>query len=278
MKLLDKDQISVMNIHYCNFSLDYFLDCQAKLGVKNVELMAGHQGMWIDYKGFADPAPIRRKLEERGLKCPVITPENIDYPYQYAAQGKELFERSVAFFTNGIRMGAELGSKILMANSGWGYWNESYEEGMKRCAEMFHRLCRVCEEYDMEIAFESLRPQESHLCVDLKSTRDLFDRVDHPRFKAMVDVTAMEVAGETIEDWFEAFGPENINHAHFVDGNPYGHLVWGEGSRNLEQMLNVMNKYGYKGCYSQELTDSSYFQDPFNRDVRNMQMLSMYTK
>ena len=41
MKLASIDRISVLNIHYINYSLDYFLDCQQALGVKNVELLAG---------------------------------------------------------------------------------------------------------------------------------------------------------------------------------------------------------------------------------------------
>ena len=197
MKLINKDQISVMNIHYCNYTLEYFLDCQERLGITNVELLAGHQGMWIDHKGYADTKPIKKLLDDRNIKCPVITPENIDYPYQYCGQTPELFRRSVAFFTNGIRMGAELGAKLMMSNSGWAYWNEGYEDGMKRSAEMFSILAEVCEEYDMEIAFESLRPQESQLCTTLETTKDLIERVNHPRFKAMVDITAMGVAGET---------------------------------------------------------------------------------
>lgn len=57
MKLASIDRISVLNIHYINYSLDYFLDCQQALGVKNVELLAGRQGMWLDHK-----APLTRRL------------------------------------------------------------------------------------------------------------------------------------------------------------------------------------------------------------------------
>lgn len=42
----------------------------------------------------------------------------------------------------------------------------------------------------------------------------------------MVDTCAMGVANETLEDWFTVFG-DDIRHMHFVDGNPYGHLIWG---------------------------------------------------
>ena len=76
MKLASIDRISVLNIHYINYSLDYFLDCQQALGVKNVELLAGRQDMWLDHKGSIDPKIIKKKLDDRGLKCPVITPDN----------------------------------------------------------------------------------------------------------------------------------------------------------------------------------------------------------
>lgn len=51
MKLIDISRISVLSLHYNNYTLDYFLDCQAKLGVKNVELLGAHQGLWMDEYG-----------------------------------------------------------------------------------------------------------------------------------------------------------------------------------------------------------------------------------
>ena len=143
MKLIDISRISVLSLHYNNYTLDYFLDCQAKLGIKNVELLSAHQGLWMDEYGYQDPAPIRRKLEERGLCCPVFTPENCAYGYQFAAKEPEAIDRTFRYFANGIRFGAELGAKILEANSGWGYWNEPEEEGFKRSAEMHSRLAEV---------------------------------------------------------------------------------------------------------------------------------------
>ena len=110
MKLASIDRISVLNIHYINYSLDYFLDCQQALGVKNVELLAGRQDMWLDHKGSIDPKIIKKKLDDRGLKCPVITPDNCMLGYQFAAKEPELRERSYNYFVNGIRLGAELGA------------------------------------------------------------------------------------------------------------------------------------------------------------------------
>lgn len=278
MKLIDINRLSVLNIHYINYSLDYFLDCQQALGIRNVELLGGRQGIWIDYNGYQDTAPIRRKLRDRGLSCPVITPDNCCLGYQFGAKEPELRERSFRFFVNGIRFGAELGAKILEANSGWGYWNEPEEEGFKRSVEMHQRLSQVAAEYGMMIACESLRPEESRIGWRLDQIKRLVDAVNQPNFKAMIDLTAISVAGETIQDWFDAFGADGIIHSHFQDCNPYGHSVWGDGAHSLFHDLSTMERNGYKGLYSQEITDSRYYRDPFSHDKRNMQALLRYVK
>lgn len=278
MKLIDISRISVLSLHYNNYTLDYFLDCQAKLGIKNVELLSAHQGLWMDEYGYQDPAPIRRKLEDRGLSCPVFTPENCAYGYQFAAKEPEAIDRTFRYFANGIRFGAELGAKILEANSGWGYWNEPEEEGFQRSAEMHSRLAEVAKEYGMTIACESLRPQETRIGYRLDQIKRLFDTVNHPNFKVMIDLTAMCVQGETVQRWFDTFGAENIIHSHFQDCDPYGHYVWGDGKQNLHDMLCAFLDNGYTGLFSQELTDGSYFEDPFYHDQRNMRNLRMYTE
>ena len=278
MKLIDISRISVLSLHYNNYTLDYFLDCQAKLGVKNVELLGAHQGLWMDESGYQDATPIRKKLEERGLSCPVFTPENCGYGYQFAAKEPELKERCFRYFANGIRFGAELGAKILEANSGWGYWNEPEEEGFQRAAEMHSRLAEVAKEYGMTIACESLRPQETRIGYRIDQIKRLFDTVNHPNFKVMIDLTAICVQGESVQRWFDTFGAENIIHSHFQDCDPYGHYVWGDGKQNLHDMLCAFLDNGYTGLFSQELTDGSYFEDPFYHDQRNMRNLRMYTE
>ncbi len=147
---------------------------------------------------------------------------------------------------------------------------------MKRAAEMHQRLCEVAEENGVTIVAESLRPQESRIGYSLQQMKQLFDLVDHPRFKVMIDLTAMSVSGETIQQWFDVFGKENIVHAHFQDCDPYGHYIWGEGKRNLRKDLEDMVKNGYEGYFTQELTAPAYYLDPFRYDKRNVQNLRMY--
>ena len=92
----------------------------------------------------------------------------------------------------------------------------------------------------------------------------------------MIDTTAMGVAGETPRQWFEAFGKDIVN-THFIDGNPYGHLVWGDGTSDLESWLEILKEYHYEGILGLEITARRYYEDPMAADRRNIDALLKFT-
>lgn len=275
MKLLSREQLCYLNCHYYKYSLDYFLDTMEMLGIPNVELVTGHQGLWLDHNGFCDVKSLKQKLNARNLSTKIITPQNCITMYQYAAPEKELFELSYRYFANGLRMGAELGCELMEVNSGWGYWNENPGESQKRCVEMFSKLCVLAEELGMTMVIESLRPQESRHGDTLGSILEIFKAVDSERLKVMIDVTAMSVSGETIQEWFDTFG-DNILHTHFQDRTPMGHLIWGDGNESLQNDLIALKENGYTGLISAEITDDRYSEDPRYYDTINVRNLSRF--
>ncbi len=99
---------------------------------------------------------------------------------------------------------------------------------------------------------ESLRPQESQLVVTLADAKRMHDEVNHPNLKVMIDTTAMGVAGETIDEWFDTFGDEII-HMHFIDGNPYGHLIWGDGNHPLGEWIDTVVRRDTKDTSARKL-------------------------
>ena len=280
MRYFSKDESYCnFNLHYDqNYSFEYFCQKQRELGVRNVELLAGSQNLFIDHLGIGDISSQKKALKDNRLTVRVISAQNCRYRYQFAVSEKELIEQTYEYFANAMRLAAELDCHIMQANTGWGYWNEDLETGRKRCAEMFSRLCELGDQLDVTMACESLRPQESLMGYRAQDIKHIFDMVDHPRFKVMIDLTAMGVAGETIRQWFDIFGAENIIHTHMIDGDPYFHFLWGEGKRNLGEDLKALYECGYKGMLSQELTYGPYYLDPFAADVKNLAVWSEYLR
>lgn len=277
MKLIDRNQIAGMNIHYLFYSLDYFLDCQKALGFETIELWAGAPHFYLDTMGYQDCKEVKNKIKNRGLSVNVITPENCTYQYQVAAQTPLLFEKSYQYFENGLRVAAELECKMMQINSGWGYWNEDREEAWKRSREMICRLCEKAGELGIHLVMETLRPQESNLVVSIEDMKRMYHEVHSENLKILVDTTAMSVQGETLDQWFEEFG-NNIWHTHFIDSNPYGHLYWGHGNRNLQEYLEALNRHNYKGGLGQELTEFDYFDNPREVDRKNMEAFSAFVR
>lgn len=272
---LRRDQVAGMNIHYLNYSLDYFLDAQERLGFETIELWCGVPHVWLDHMQYYQTKEIKEKIKNHHLKVCCLTPENCLYPYQVGAKEKEHRDRSFKYFSGGIHLAAELGAPLMEINSGWGYLNEPVEESWKRSASMLSDLAEEASKCGITLVMESLRPDESRIVTNLEQTKRMISEVNSKALKPMADLCAVSVAGETLKDWFKAFG-DDLKHMHFIDGDPYGHLIWGDGNHHLGKLIEVMNKYGYQGYLGQEITDGKYYADPAAADRRNMKNFERY--
>ncbi len=275
MPILERNQIVAMNQHYQRFSLDYFLECQQRLGIQNIELWCGSSHFWLDNIGYEDVRMIKKRLNTRGMKVVSLTCPSFGYQYQYAFQEDAGMSKCKAYFENGIRCASELSAKIVTVNSGYGYLDGDEAEMWKRSSELLYSLSCLAEKEGILLALESLREDETNIVNTLESAKRMHQMVGHPSFKLMVDTIASGASGESLESWFDVFG-KNLIHMHFLDGDPYVHNIWGDGNTPLAAQLEVLNRYDYKGYLVQEIADEKYFEDPYLADIKNMRMLERF--
>ena len=86
MRGIKRSQLVNMNQHYRRFSMDFFLDCQQRLGIGQIELWCGAAHFWLDHTGYDDISALRAKLRAHGVRVVSVTAPSIAYQYQYAAQ------------------------------------------------------------------------------------------------------------------------------------------------------------------------------------------------
>ena len=67
---LRREQVAGMNIHYVNYSLDYFLDAQQRLGFKTIELWCAAPHVWLDHMRYYDAKDIRRSRSPQWPRAP----------------------------------------------------------------------------------------------------------------------------------------------------------------------------------------------------------------
>ena len=191
-----RSQLVNMNQHYRRFSLDYFLVCQQRLGIRQIELWCGASHFWLDHEGTGDVPALKQKLREHDVRVVSVTAPSIAYQYQYASQEPELLEYSFRYFSNAIRLAAQLGADRVVVNSGWGYTGEDESTMWNRCRDHLYRLCRVAEAEGILLVMESLRDDESNLVYDLPRAREMYRQIGHPNLKMMVDNIATGAAGD----------------------------------------------------------------------------------
>ncbi|MBM6830243.1 sugar phosphate isomerase/epimerase [Anaerotignum lactatifermentans] len=275
MVQIRRKQLCAMGIHYLYYPLEYMLEAQAKAGFQTIELVGQAPHFLLDHTGFQDPTPVRQMAEAAGLSIGCFTPECAVYPYTMCSPGQGGHDRSMEYFKRGLEAAEKLGAKRLLTNCIGGTFDEEYERVYDRAVNSLSLLAKTAADCGVTIAVETVRPEESRCIITLEELKRLLKDVGHPNVKAGLDTVAMAVAGETPEEWFAALG-NGIVHTHFVDGRPYGHLVWGDGLFPLERYLEVLEKNGYDGLLSQEITDFRYFADPAAADERNYRAFLPY--
>ena len=279
MPSIKRNQIAAMNIHWKLYPFEDFLKTQQQLGVKTIEFWATAPHFLVDEDGYQENyREVRKMIEEQyGLKVGAFTPECACFPYQIASWDKGLWERSIEYYKNGLECASLFGAKIEQITCCGGAWDQEPEYAFERAVEALRILGPAAADNGVTLTVETVRPEESNVVTTLPELKRLLKAVDHPNVKAAVDTCAMGVANETLEEWFDCLGSD-IRHMHFIDGRPYGHLIWGEGLHPLDDYIETLNRNHYEGYLGQELTVVDYWFDPAQTDRKNMQAFAPYIK
>lgn len=91
--------------------------------------------------------------------------------------------------------------------------NEPIEDAWGRSASMLRAIAEHAGERGVRLVLEALQPVESMIVNSAADTKRMIEAVDHPALKACLDLGAMAVAGDTIDDYFDLLG-DDVAHVH----------------------------------------------------------------
>lgn len=256
-------QIAGMNLHYMNYSLEYFLNSMTKLEIENIELWGGAPHLYSPMVTLNQIKDVRGEINRRNLNVICYTPEQCMYPFNLAAKEQDLRKKSIEYFIRNIHIAAELGTDKMLVTSGKGFYHEPREEAWLRSKDSLEKLTREAEKVDIQLVLEPLQPFESNLVTNVQTVKQMIQEIQSPHFKGNFDTVAMAVAGDSVEDYFRQLKTDLV-HIHLIDGNPSGHLAWGDGSLPLKSYLEDIKKFNYEGYITLEIAASDYYLDPEN--------------
>ena len=297
MPTVKRAQLAAMNIPYRMYPLEYFLDAQQALGVKSIELYGGSPHVTLSFDRCSDCGELRSMAERRGMRVVAFTPESATYQYLLCTEKPELKEKSFQYFSRAITAAKELGASLVPLCCAGGLRDHDPAVAYDNAVESLRRLAPVAEAEGVTLAVETMCPDASVTVNTLPELQRLLKDVGSPAVRPCIDICAMRTAGETLSQWFDAFGGD-IAHIHFTDGRPAGRLYWGQGIHPLDDYLQTLNDRGYTGYLGlninnrgnwfdwDKLTDQgwtgtgfypeNYWFNPAEIDRRNLEAFAPY--
>ncbi len=273
MNYLMKSQVAAMNIQYKYYPFTRFLDDVVENGVSNIELWGAAPHFHLEDMTYQEVKEIRRQIESRGLKLICYTPEQCVYPINIAAPTEAERRRSLKFFEDNIRVAGELGTDKVLVTSGYGYFDDSNKnEAWKWAKDGLYSLGELAKHHGIMLALEVLRKDESNLVYNLPTLKKMLVELNHEFIGGMIDTIPMALSGESPADYLKELGKKLV-HVHFIDGNPRGHLAWGDGVLDMNRYLKELDAFHYKNILSLEITDSRYFMEPWKSIKQSIEKL-----
>ena len=272
MKL--RDRIAGMNSHYRYYTLEDFFRHLEENGIRRAELWTCASHFRLDAHSRQSAWEIKVQARRRGVDIICLTPEqNNPKPYNLASRDPALIRLTRSYFHSAICAAQELECPLVGVTSGWSFYSEPAEDGWARSAAMLRALAEEAAGRGVTLVMESLLPRETRLVNTLERARRMLREVDSPGLKINLDLGSMAFSGETVQQWFDAFGRDLV-HCHFVDGRPAGHLAWGMGERDPGVDLEVFRRNGYAGYFTLELLAADYYERPWEADAQSMRTLA----
>jgi len=275
MRKIKRSQITGMNFHYLHYPLNYFLDAMVKYGFEKIELWGAAPHLYVEDLSLADIGGIKKEIDRRELEIVCFTPEQCMYPINLAATEPAIRERSVVYFKKSVDAAIELEAPMVLVTAGWGYRNESRQEAWKRTQDSLEQLTAYAEKQGIVLALEPLQKIESNLITTLPELKEMLDSILSPYLKGMVDTIPLAVEGEDLASYFEQLQDDFV-HIHFIDGNPSGHLAWGDGSLPLEKYMGTLADFNYDHALTLEFTSSQYLLNPNEAIEKSLRSLAPF--
>ena len=233
----------------------------AEFGYDYIELWGGRPHAFAPDLLEGDAAEIRRLIERYHMPVRVYTPEHNAYPYNYMMGSERQWKSCMDYLHDAFRAASLIGAEYTLISVGHGGCAPEKERWTRLLRSLEHLSC-AAEQEGQKILMEILTPMESNTCTTLDQLQKILETIDSPALLGMCDVIAPYVQGEDPADYVRKLG-RRMAHLHLVDGDGVSetHLVPGERSMPLRQIVGDMRLAGYDGMATIELV-TNYLNDP----------------
>ena len=166
-------------------------------------------------------------------------------------------DESMEYFRQCIDFCKAIGCPYMVMAALQCSYEYSTDEDWAQFIKYMKELAAYSESVDgVTMILETVTPWEGNILIRSDDTVRALKEINSPKVKAMLDLAAPLTVGEPSSNYFEKLGKDLV-HVHLVDckKDVEDHLILGDGELPMEEVLSMLDLYGYDGYCSVELFD-----------------------
>ncbi len=269
-------QLLGSNGQYSRFPFSHFLSQMQTLGLTELDFVPQTPHFFCSHTGYQDPAPLRSRLGQLGMRIAALTPPS----YRYSITAPEGVQRQATFdyYRHCLDLAHTFSCSRLVLGAAGACWDLPPEVLEEHAAQMLSRLSPLARQASITLLLTPTMGRETPLIAEApvlntaSQLAQLLEQVNHPALGVCLDTNVMSVSGGTIPEWFSLLR-DKTGLVRLCDGNYHGWRAWGEGCLPMDRYLELLEQAGYEGDLSLHLPGERYHETPVHPDCTALQAL-----
>jgi len=246
-------KISFFTASMNRYPLEKSFEVASKFGYDGIEIWGGRPHALASDMRPEDIENIKRLSEE--YKLPIVSFEPEMYNLLWCEQ--RWIDESIEYFKQCIDLCNAIGCPCMVMAALHGGYGRLYDDDWELFIKNMKILADYSEQTDgVTMILETVTPWEGNILIRSDDIVRAMREINSPKVKAMLDLAAPLTVAEPSSEYFEKLGKDLI-HIHLVDcvKDKEDHLIAGDGELPFEEVLEMINDYGYDGYCTVELFD-----------------------
>ena len=224
-----------------------------KFGYDGIEIWGGRPHSYAPDMRPEDIEKINRLSEKYNLPIVSFEPDMACLLWR----DKRWIDESMEYFRQCIDLCKAIHCPYMVMAALQCSYEYSTDEDWAQFIKYMKELAAYSESIDgVTMILETVTPWEGNILIRSDDVVRALKEINSPKVKAMLDLAAPLTVGEPSSNYFERLGKDLV-HVHLVDckKDVEDHLILGDGELPVEEVLSMLDSYGYNGYCSVELFD-----------------------
>ena len=202
------------NVHYFYYEAARFFENMKEAGWTSVEFYLGTPHIFVDGNLIDDFNQIPLLASEHRVKITDIHPETISFRYNLCSLDRMWNQSSLRAYRNTICYAARIGAESVNTNLIGAFRDLDQKRIFANVAKNIIQLADYAKQKHILLTLETESPKYEGFICNLEQMQRLDAEVNNPALWFGINMDALKDAGETLNDWENAFG-ERIRYLRF---------------------------------------------------------------